>query len=79
MPDVDNLSEHILKSMQRRGWTRDEIVEAARAGDAFPAVDLTAGSAPATRYVNPQTGKSAVVNNQTGQVIHVGDVGFEYD
>lgn len=33
---------------------------------------------PATRYVNPDTGQSVVVDDVTGQVIHVGGPGFQY-
>ena len=65
--------------MAKRGWTLDQIREAVITGESFPAVDLTAGRAPATRFVHPNTGKSVVVNDRTGCVIHVGDVGFEYD
>lgn len=78
-PKVDHLSQHILQSMAKRGWTREQILEAAQLGEAFEAVDLTAGGTPATRYVHPETGKSVIVNNQTGRVMHVGGVGFLYD
>jgi Colicin E5 ribonuclease domain len=78
-PDTDNLDAHARKSMAKRGWTEEEIQEAAETGEAHPAVDKTAGDTPATRYVHPVTGKSVVVNNQTGRVIHVGGEGFKYD
>jgi hypothetical protein len=78
-PDIDNLDQHALNGMLKRGWTKEEIMEAFESGQAFPAVDLTAGGAPATRYVHPVTGKSVVINNATGKVIHVGGDGFLYD
>ncbi|MGH9396160.1 MAG: colicin E5-related ribonuclease [Terriglobia bacterium] len=42
----------------------------------FPAVDRTTGGAPATRYVNPATGKYVVINDTTGQVIQVSKPGY---
>ena len=32
----------------------------------------------ATRYVHPETGRSVVIDNVTGEVIHVGGDGFKY-
>ena len=76
----EELNTRILRSMSRRGWTLEHIREAIDTGRAaFPAVDRTAGGAPATRYVHPVTDKSVVVNDQTGRVIHVGVEGCKYD
>jgi hypothetical protein len=33
---------------------------------------------PATRYIHPETGQSVVVDDVTGEVIHVGGPGFKY-
>lgn len=77
-PDVDNLSTKILNSMNKpnRMWTKEQILEAYEHGEAFPAIDMTAGGAPATRFVHPTTGKFVVINNATGNVIQVGGEGF---
>ena len=32
----------------------------------------------ATRYVHPDTGRSVIVDNVTGEVLHVGGDGFVY-
>ena len=72
------LSQHIQNSMQKRGWTESQIVEAVEKGKKYPAIDKTQGGQPATRYVHPETGKSVVINNTTGEIIHVGGEGFRY-
>lgn len=77
-PDIAHLSQHILLSLSKRGWVVNEIQEAYDKGVSYPEVDLTAGAAPATRFVHSTTGKSVVLNNATGRVIHVGGTGFQY-
>jgi len=64
--------------MLKRGWTIVEIQEAYDKGVTYPAVDETANSAPATRFVHPASGKSVVINNATGRIIHVGGKDFLY-
>jgi len=76
-PDLNNLTDHALKSMQNRRWSKEEITEAFEHGQAFPQVNLRNGN-PANRYVNPTTGKSVIIDNVTGEVIQVGDVNFSY-
>ena len=76
LPALTRLSPKIQRQMLSRGWTRQEIIDAFERGKAFPAVDRTAGSTAATRYVNPTTGKFVVVNDATGNVIQVGGAGF---
>jgi uncharacterized Zn-binding protein involved in type VI secretion len=78
-PDLENLSPKIIKSMAKRNWTKEEMAETVRLGTQEPAVDFTAGNAPATRYTNPATGRALTANNATGKIIQVGDVGFTYD
>ena len=73
------LDKHAARSLMKRGWTEAQIQEAVEKGKAYPAVDKTAGGAPATRYIHPTTGKSVVVNNETGKVIHLGGEGFKYE
>jgi hypothetical protein len=34
---------------------------------------------PATRYVNPVTGKALVIDNSTGEIFHVGEPGYLYN
>ncbi len=66
------------QDMVKRGWTKAELKEAVEFGKQEPATDFTAGGAPATRYTHPTTGKAVTVNDATGKVIQVGDVGFRY-
>lgn len=77
-PDLANLNQHIRLSMIKRGWTAQEIREAYDQGLAYPATDVTNGNTPATRFVHPTSGKSVVVNNATGKIIHVGGEDFQY-
>lgn len=76
-PDLANLSSKIEGGLVKRGWTPREIQDAYANGEQIPAVNKANGAA-ATRYVNPTTGKSVVIENDTGQVIHVGGSGFKY-
>jgi hypothetical protein len=82
-PDLKNLDSHALNSMAKRGWTPDDIMEAYRNGEQFPAEDLTSRlqdgpPSAATRFVHPDTGASVIINNSTGRVIHVGLPGYQY-
>lgn len=63
--------------MGARGWTEDAIQEAMSSGKKINAVNKATG-AQATRYVHPTTGQSVVVDDVTGEVIHVGGPGFKY-
>ena len=79
-PDLANVSPKIQRQMQTRGWTPDLIDEAVTSGANYPAVNKLGGAnTPATRYVSPTTGQSVVVDNATGEIIHVGGPGFKYD
>jgi hypothetical protein len=64
--------------MERRGWTPNQIDEALVSGQKFPAQNNLNSANGATRYVHPETGRSVVIDNKTGQVIHVGGDGFKY-
>jgi hypothetical protein len=64
--------------MQRRGWTPQQIDDAMANGQQFPAVNNLNPAHSATRYINPQTGRSVVVDDATHEVIHVGGDGFKY-
>lgn len=77
-PLSGKMDQHAVNSMLKRGWTEEEIVNALNNGKSYPAVDKTAGGASATRYVNPDTGKSVVVNDDTGKIIHLGGEDFKY-
>ena len=78
-PKVDQLSPKIQRQLEQRGWTKDQIKQAVEMGEDFPAVNRLGGAnTPATRYINPQTGASVVIDNATGEVIHVGKPGFRY-
>lgn len=64
--------------MARRGWTPQQISEAIQNGQQFQAVNSVNPGNAATRYVHPATSRSVVVDNVTGEVIHVGGGGFVY-
>lgn len=66
------------EQMERRGWTSAQIDEAISGGEKFSAPNNLNPANGATRYVHPETGRSVVVDNKTGQVIHVGGEGFRY-
>jgi hypothetical protein len=74
-PDLENLGSKIERQMQSRGWTAEQVQEAFEDGDQVNAVNKATGN-PATRYIHPGTGQSVVVDNGTGQVVHVGGPGF---
>lgn len=69
--------DKLRRQMEQRGWTDKQVEEAIGQGEKFPAVNNQTGAA-ATRYVHPQTGRSVVVDNNTGGIIHVGGDGFLY-
>jgi hypothetical protein len=63
------------KQMRQRGWSEQDIIDAIQT-EGIPTVGK---NGPATRYVHPKTGKSVVIDNQTGEIFHVGGEGFKYD
>jgi hypothetical protein len=60
-----------------RGWTAEQIDEAVKARNRIDAINKKTGG-PATRYVNPSTGQSVVIDNTTNEVIQVDRVDFEH-
>jgi hypothetical protein len=64
--------------MKQRGWTPQRIDDAVQTGQKLPASNNINPSNGATRYVSPDTGQSVVIDNVTGEVIHVGGPGFKY-
>jgi RHS repeat-associated protein len=71
------LSPKVQGQLGKRGWTTDAIDEAVQSGKQVRAVNKATGN-PATRYIHPNTGQSVVIDDVTGQVIHVGGPGFKY-
>jgi RHS repeat-associated protein len=67
----------IAGQMEARGWTSEAIEEAMSSGKQVRAINRATGN-PATRYINLMTGQSVVVDDVTGEVIHVGGPGFKY-
>lgn len=63
--------------MRARGWTSADIDVARESGQRLPAVNRETGAA-ATRYIHPETGRSVVIENVSGEVIHVGGDDFIY-
>lgn len=64
--------------MADRGWTSEQITEAIQHGEQHPAPNKVNPGNPATRYVNPTTGRSVVMDNVTHQILHVGGDNFDY-
>lgn len=79
-PDIARATPKIQRDMARRGWTPQMVDDSLTTGQSFPAVNKLGGAnTPATRYVDPATGQSIVVDNATGEIVHVGGPGFLYD
>lgn len=68
-----NFNKDIRGKMRRRGWTQEQVYEAIQSGKPFPRPD---GS---VRYLHPQTGKSVVIDSQTGKIYQVGKKGFAFN
>lgn len=64
--------------MIQRGWTKQQITEAILNGDSYSAINNINPSNGATRYVHPLTGRSVVIDNITGNILHIGGDGFKY-
>ncbi|MEE1611404.1 RHS repeat-associated core domain-containing protein [Microvirga sp. CF3016] len=64
--------------MDARGWTTDKIDDAIRSGKQYEAPNNINPANGATRFENPNTGQSVVIDNVTREVIHVGGPGFKY-
>jgi hypothetical protein len=64
--------------MKQRGWTEQQINEALYSGDSYSAPNNISPNNGATRYVHPTTGRSIVIDNVTGRILHVGGDGFLY-
>ena len=62
--------------MTERGWTAQDIEEAIANGPKFAAPNRVTPGNTATRYVHPRTGRSVVIENETGRVIQLGGDGF---
>lgn len=76
-PDLSRASPKKLRQMQQRGWTQEQVSEAFESGEQSPAINKATGGS-ATRYVHPKTGQSVVIDDATGQPIHLGGPGFKY-
>lgn len=59
-----SISAKIARQMETRGWTEGSIQEAINSGEQIRAINKATGN-PATRYINPTTGKSVVVDDVT--------------
>ena len=63
--------------MKQRWWTQEQIDDAVKKGEQVPATNFQTGG-PATRYINPSSGQSVIIDNNSGGIIHVGGPGFKY-
>lgn len=73
MKDVAKLR----RQMAQRGWTDEMIAQAVADGRGVPTRNAETGKS-AMRYIHPVTGRSVVVDDESGEVIHVGGDGFLY-
>ena len=64
--------------MRQRGWTPAQITEAIQSGQNFPATNNVNSGNAATRFVHPTAGRSVVLDEATGEVIHIGGDGYVY-
>lgn len=64
--------------IKKRGWTENQIEEAIEQGQQFDAINNVNPDNGATRYVHPETGRSVVVDDVTGELLHVGGDGFKF-
>lgn len=67
----------LQRQMAQRGWTATQIEEARASGTGYKTVNLETGGS-ATRYVHPVTGRSVIIDDETGGVLHVGGDGLGY-
>jgi RHS repeat-associated protein len=74
-PGGFSYGDKIEGQMGPRGWTPADIDDAVQFGDRIDAINKATGGA-ATRYVNPTTGQSVVIDNTTNEVIQVGGRDF---
>jgi RHS repeat-associated protein len=65
--------------MQGRGWTNSQIDDAINSGQQFSAANNVNPGNGATRYVNPDTGRSVVRDDTTNDILHLGGDNFKYD
>lgn len=69
--------EKLRRQMVHRGWTDEQIAEAVAGGLRIATANRETDR-PATRYIHPVTGRSVVIEDESGEVIHVGGDGFIY-
>jgi RHS repeat-associated protein len=67
-----------IRQMDQRGWNPQQVTEAIKGGQQFPAQNLVNKGNDAIRYVHPQTGQSVVQDTVTKEIIHFGGPGFKY-
>jgi hypothetical protein len=67
-----------IRQMDQRGWVPQQVTEAIKTGQQFPATNLVNKANPAIRYVHPTTGQSVVQDTVTKEIIHFGGPGFKY-
>ncbi|RYC32506.1 hypothetical protein D3273_08960 [Lichenibacterium minor] len=65
-----------LNQFNNREWTPEQVEEAIKHGQRFSAPNRINPLNGATRYVHPETGRSVIIDDTTGQVIQVGGDDF---
>ncbi len=64
----------LRKQMRKRRWTEREIREAL----ASPGIPARGKHHAAMRHVHPRTGKSLLIDAETGEIFHLGQKGYDY-
>jgi len=65
------------RQMLQRGWADLQIDEAVAGGMRYGVVNFETGVS-ATRYVHPETGRSVIIEDASGEVLDVGGDDFRY-
>lgn len=72
---------HTIKSINKRGWTRQEIIDTINNGTPTTTADITVDGPNnpqlAIRFTNA-SGRAVTVNANTGRIVQLGNADFEY-
>ena len=67
-----------LNQFANRGWTPEDVTYTIKTGKSYPATNMINKANGATRFQNPKTGKSIVIDDKTYELIHVGGENFKW-
>lgn len=67
-----------LNQFANRGWTPEDVTYTIKTGKSYPATNMINKANGATRFQNPKTGKSIVIDDKTYELIQVGGENFKW-